>query len=492
MTILSLTNVEAEAQFLKGSSFTTIDLPSYFNFDKTLAAAKRTYGAIDAQRKEVQDLESVNHVLLTNRDGAYSWRSLQLIHPILYVQLVKMMTEQNAWDHIKARFEDFQRNDSIRCLSLDLISSSETNQKEDAITNWWISFELESIKQSLRYQYLTSTDIVDCYGSLYTHSIAWALHGKSKARKERTDKSLIGNQIDSIMMAMHYRQTNGIPQGSIVSDFIAEMVLGYADKKLGKALTKRMLSGYQVLRYRDDYRIFTNSVEDSRIIMLELTSVLASLNFRINSGKTSTSQDVITSSVKEDKLYWMSQNEREKDLIKKLHQIRALSDRHPNSGSLVKALGSFRKRIDKLYKAPKHNDVLVTMVVDIMYRNPRTYPTCVSTLSKLLSFESNDGAIRYIDRIRTKFDSVPNVGYLEIWLQRLSLPYQRGIAYAEKLCQIVDGTESELWDSSWLGKKARNAIDSAAIVDKYEIDELSPVIPMAETELFLTRYDTGD
>jgi hypothetical protein len=55
----------------------------------------------------------------------------------------------------------------------------------------------------------------------------------------------------------YYGQTNGIPQGSVLMDFIAEMVLGYIDERLSQCLDKKM--DYRIIRYRDDYRIFTNS-----------------------------------------------------------------------------------------------------------------------------------------------------------------------------------------------------------------------------------------
>jgi hypothetical protein len=59
------------------------------------------------------------------------------------------------------------------------------------------------------------------------------------------------------MQGMNYGQTNGIPQGSVLMDFIAEMVLGYIDERLSECLDKNM--NYHIIRYRDDYRIFTNN-----------------------------------------------------------------------------------------------------------------------------------------------------------------------------------------------------------------------------------------
>ena len=43
---------------------------------------------------------------------------------------------------------------------------------------------------------------------------------------------MLGNFIDSCIQEAQYQQTNGIPQGSVLMDFIAEMVLGYVDELL--------------------------------------------------------------------------------------------------------------------------------------------------------------------------------------------------------------------------------------------------------------------
>ena len=96
------------------------------------------------------------------------------------------------------------------------------------------SFEKESIKLSLDYNCLLITDISNCYGSIYTHSIAWSLHsnGREGAKRDRNNKNLLCNAIDVIIQNISYGQTNGIPQGSVLMDFIAEVVLGYADSIL--------------------------------------------------------------------------------------------------------------------------------------------------------------------------------------------------------------------------------------------------------------------
>ncbi len=98
---------------------------------------------------------------------------------------------------------------------MPVVSLSEQKDKAEQVSHWWHSVEQRSIELSLEYDYLIETDITDCYGAIYTHSIAWALHTKTTAKQKRTDKSLLGNIIDAHIQDMRHGQTNGIPQGQV-------------------------------------------------------------------------------------------------------------------------------------------------------------------------------------------------------------------------------------------------------------------------------------
>jgi RNA-directed DNA polymerase len=78
----------------------------------------------------------------------------------------------------------------------------------------------------------------DCYGSLYTHSISWALHGLEDSKNRKGKNPLLGDKIDFHIRAGRYGQTNGISQGSVLMNFVAEVVLGYVDEQINIALAK--------------------------------------------------------------------------------------------------------------------------------------------------------------------------------------------------------------------------------------------------------------
>ncbi len=306
-------------------------------------------------------------------------------------------------------------------------SLSNESDKAEQVSYWFNNIEQESIILAMDYKYLFQTDIKDCYNSIYTHSIPWAIHGKEDIKsnlqnKPKQPKEFIGNKIDSDIQCMSYGQTNGIPQGSVLMDFIAEIVLGYGDLVLSDKIKEMKIKDYRILRYRDDYRIFVNNFSDGEEILKLISNTLMGLGMSLNKEKTKESKNVIKESLKTDKLDWLktsflSNYQNNQQLLLFIHDF-AL--RHPNSGSLQKALSLF---FDKIATENKITNIepLISIVIDVAYNNPRTYSICISILSILISsIENIEKKKEILQKIFNRFREIPNHGYLEIWMQRIT------------------------------------------------------------------------
>lgn len=516
-TILDCSAEEARAFFMKASSYCNIDLPKYFDFQKLLDRCSEIadvykYEEVlfnykkgqkntknDDKSRYANNIPDVNYLFYQNKDGRFSWRPMRIINPIVYAYLVKDMTDTNNWAKLLNRLRRFQ-SEHILCLSLPIINNDvNRTDQETIILNWWQQIEQQSIELSLDYNYLLITDITDCYGSIYTHIISWAVESQKIVREYLLkgwdeQNKLLGIRIDKKIQTMSYQQTNGIPQGSVLMDFIAELVLGYADHKLAKRIDEFCENNhrsidYKILRYRDDYRIFGKTQEDVVLIAKILTEVLSELNFKLNTQKTFISQDIIRDSIKPDKLYWNSIKNTETTFQKRLLIIHELSQKHPNSGSLVKALDRFYRDFHSLdiLKEPASTKVLTSIIVDIIYHNPKTYKIGVAILSKLFALEPNrdivDGLFK---KILDKFSHLPNVGYMYVWLQRLTLNWNNDNkkTYNEKLCELVDGNDVSLWNNTWLKDDLANELKKVPIVNMELMKDLSMVIEPNEVLTF--------
>lgn len=465
------------------------------------------------QPKDIKDIvdtrmykerDDLNYTLIINKDGNYSWRPLVLLHPILYVDLVNCLTKEDHWEELKKRFSEFKKDKNINCYSIPVEASKGSKRTDlgETILNWWEYFEQKSLAQNIKYQYCMFTDIADCYPSIYTHSITWAMYGKEKVKNDENKCSgSLGDKIDKKISGMQHNQTNGIPQGSVLMDFVAEIVLGYVDLRLSKELKKlENLKDYKVLRYRDDYRIFSNNRNDLEQIMKVLSEVLYDLNFKLNSSKTKLSDDIIIDSIKKDKLYWeeikasirMNATNLDGDreirysinLQKHLLEIKKLADKHPNSGQLKKALSEFNKeRIIKITSKPNDLLPLIGILVDIMINNPGSLPQCVLIIGQLLNFENESKARVIINKYALK----PNTEFMMIWFQRLTTIFGEmfdSVLSSEFVSKIKDPVSNQMFSVDWLNEDAKKSFYEGTIKDEEKYIKMSKKIYITEFDDF--------
>lgn len=138
-----------------------------------------------------------------------------------------------------------------------------------------------------RYTHLVRTDIKSFYPSIYTHSIAWALHGKKFVRRKKNlhNYNLLGNRLDRLFQYANDRCTNGVPIGPVVSDIVAEIIAAAVDVLFSKQLRAAKIE-CQVVRFKDDYRMLVKSDQDGRKLIKFLQAALKEYNLELNEGKT--------------------------------------------------------------------------------------------------------------------------------------------------------------------------------------------------------------
>lgn len=489
--ILKLNCDEAKTLLLKRDSYSNISLPEYFSFQELLNKIDKTLkgkNISDFRDKSPRDIENVNYKLLSNKDGKFAWRPFQLINPAIYVSLVNTITEKTNWGILKDRFAIFQANDKIECHSLPAISESKTKTNKTAqILNWWQMIEQKSLTLSLDYKYVLHTDIADCYSSIYTHSIPWAIHTKEIAKKNRKN-SLVGNAIDNHLQDMSYGQTNGIPQGSVLMDFIAEIVLGYVDLILTKKLDLKGITDYRILRFRDDYRIFTNNSFEAEQIAKEHSEILSNIGLKLNADKTIASDDIIKSSLKPDKRYWISNKIITGNKQKWLIQLYLLSEKYPNSGTIDTQMREFLIVLQNSKKKDYNLKTLISLVTEIALRNPRVVPTCIAILSIFLSGINDDTEkLVLAEKIRNKFKEVPNSSFMMVWFQRLNLKINKTEIYTEPLCKKITDNSVVIWNIEWLNDKLKNVFNKTPIIEEKVIIKTKKKVSKSEIKKIIKK-----
>jgi len=488
--LVELSNEEARKHFLKGSSYFNGDMPSYISFEPILTDVEAVLKGGNYQgfkSANPNDYSGVNYNFVANKDGKFAWRPLELIHPVIYVSLVNILCEQENWLLVTKRLSEYEGG-AVECCSAPVMSLDNQTDVATQVKSWWQSVEQRSLIYSLEFSHVLHTDVIDCYGSLYTHSISWALHGLDNAKHNKGKNFLLGNKIDSHIQASRYGQTNGIPQGSVLMDFIAEIVLGYVDEQINTELGDP--TDFRIIRYRDDYRIFANSDERAEEILKIVSGKLRSVGMKLGVSKTFLSKNVVEGSIKPDKLAGIDLQDlgeaNAKTIQKQLLRLHSFGQRFPNSGALRRLVSEFHTKISKKSEKPDDLEVQVAIATDIGFVSPATFPAVAGILSHLISLASTEEKSRLWSKVRKKMERVPYNGYLEIWLQRVIQPEAVGIKFDsdEPICQIVNGETPDLWENGWIASEGlKDALKVSKIVVGSAVDTPEVVQP-EEVELF--------
>ena len=128
-------------------------------------------------------------------------------------------------------------------------------------------------------RFVLKTDISRYYPTIYTHSIPWACHGKSFAKRNR-GPTHYGNVLDTNVRNTQDQQTIGIPIGPDSSYVISEIIGSVMDQEIYKEL------GVEGLRYIDDYYFFFNSLSEAEEALPKLHRITKQYELEINPEKT--------------------------------------------------------------------------------------------------------------------------------------------------------------------------------------------------------------
>lgn len=182
-------------------------------------------------------------------------RTFGVIAPEIHSDIAAEIAEN--WDTILDII--FHHKKRIYTYSFPIPLSSKTPRKIGSlragrmIYEWIEMAENDLAEEAYAYKHLVRTDVKNFYPSVYTHSIAWAIHSRSVIRRgnNRNDYSFLGNRLDKLFQNANDGCTNGLPIGPVVSDIIAEVILSAVDLSISDELSGK---GILALRFKDDYR----------------------------------------------------------------------------------------------------------------------------------------------------------------------------------------------------------------------------------------------
>jgi hypothetical protein len=263
-------------------------LPPCFKVE-TFNLKKKAYYIVKTQGTRVKfNVETFELNNIAFPKSQLTERTFGIINPKIYHDIVWHM--KNEWslilDHI------FHKDIKIFPYSFPIPITSK-NEKElgnlragRMIYEFIEMAENDLVAESHKFKYILKTDIKNFYPSIYTHSIAWALHGKNCGRDDKNTYALLGTKLDKLFQSANDGCTNGIPIGPVVSDLVSEIILAAVDRETSKELKKNRIK-FIGARFKDDYRILCNSKTDAQMIIKILQVQLRQFNLYLNEEKSS-------------------------------------------------------------------------------------------------------------------------------------------------------------------------------------------------------------
>ena len=203
-------------------------------------------------------------------------RILAIPSPISYRNLCRSISDN--WEKIQNFFQDKTRNQSYKISRIHIrkLAKSKALFKMN-YDNWKIDGFPEP-DLLIDKKFLVKADIANCFPSMYTHSLCWALVGKNEAKKNKNNSSLWYNALDVYSQKIKDMETHGFLIGPHASNLLSEIILTNIDYKLAKKWT--------YIRYIDDYTCYVKSKEETDSFLLDLIKELKEYDLLLNQKKT--------------------------------------------------------------------------------------------------------------------------------------------------------------------------------------------------------------
>ena len=229
------------------------------------------------------DDKKLNKILQKSRRDFIRYESLRDIkiprqmgipHPESYI--VQCLALKRHWAKIKKHCAKSE-------TSVSRIFVQKTSSKRIFRMNYkgpgYFENEEKDIHKMTGMHYAVYADVSNCFSSIYTHSIPWAMHGRSRSKNNRS-VSLEGNFLDMGTQNTRDGQTNGLLIGPHTSNIVSEIILTQIDHKI-------IQKGYkQYSRYIDDYIFYAKTHDEAENFIRELGMQLREYELVLDSRKT--------------------------------------------------------------------------------------------------------------------------------------------------------------------------------------------------------------
>ena len=243
------------------------ELPPIFQSTSlTVEAANKLAASKLRKHKIYQGYDAVEYKL--TRFNSVS-RCCSIPHPAAYVRLALCIYKN--WD--KLDYVSMNRHSMIRPRQhgdgrIIVMEGYGTSSTKTAM----------NLNDAFGCRFVVHTDIANCFPSIYTHAIPWALVTMSTAKKESGNPNMWYNRLDTAARRLKRNETQGVAIGPATSNIMFEAILARVDQALEKQFVFR--------RFIDDYSAYCKTEEEAQCFIRRLSEELALYKLVLGIEKT--------------------------------------------------------------------------------------------------------------------------------------------------------------------------------------------------------------
>ncbi|MGQ3001686.1 MAG: antiviral reverse transcriptase Drt3b [Hydrogenophaga sp.] len=263
------------------------------------------------------------------RKNSTEYRSLSVMHPAMqlevaefyrkYSGMILAQCKKSAWtlrapSSVASYYVEKTRvakKTSGKIGSVDLstsgfdpvprTASSYFSYQNNLLYKFFESSDFHQLEK--KFNLLLALDVSQCFGKIYTHTIAWAIKNKVHAKRNlKKEGSSFEVDFDRLMQCANYSETAGIIVGPEVSRVFAEIILQQIDLDIEHALAEMaspilVNEHYTIRRYVDDYFVFANNPEILNRIQMQISECLKFYKLSLNDAKCERTQRPFSTSL---------------------------------------------------------------------------------------------------------------------------------------------------------------------------------------------------
>ena len=206
-------------------------------------------------------------------------RLISIPNPFAYSNLCKHISEY--WEELKNAYTEATSNQKYKISQIHIQKFKNKSHLFEMNKHYMdkdpsMSMYLDKLQIMKRVR--VSADISNCFPSIYSHSLPWAIVGKDVAKRNKDDRNLWFNVLDYYVRNLKNEETNGLLIGPHSSNLLSELVLCRIDQELAPK--------YKYIRNIDDFTCYVNSDDESERFLLDLNASLKQFELSLNTKKT--------------------------------------------------------------------------------------------------------------------------------------------------------------------------------------------------------------